>query len=29
MTTVVAERLIEGWELGDLVAAGVLKVGRQ
>jgi len=29
MTTVVAERLIEGWELEDLVAAGVLKVGRQ
>ena len=29
MTTIVAERLIEGWELEDLVAAGVLKVGRQ
>jgi len=29
MTTVVAERLIAGWELEDLVAAGVLKVGRQ
>lgn len=29
MTTVVAERLIEQWELDDLVAAGVLKVGRQ
>ncbi len=27
MTTVVAERLIDGWELEDLLAAGVLKVG--
>jgi len=29
MTTVVAEQLVDGWELESLVAAGILKVGRQ